>query len=807
MRAVTPCTGRRPVTIPSLFVTSGSLQRLTKVLAAFALLLVVAPLVVCVVDELSAHGARGPLAGDFALLELGARQALHGRQLFGPYSRFAWHHPGPIYFYLLAPLYALAGDGERLHLGASLIALGSVILIVVHGSRLAPGPLHRAVGLVLLAAGISWLCSTDYVGGPAGPWNPAVTILPFVALLVVAGDVAMPARGGLASLVALHAFVVQTHVSHAPVATIVAATAVALRHVGGAADAPLRRRRRRGLALLVAIAAWSPTVVEAVVHRGGNLARWWAFLQTNHEVHPALRTMGYTTRRLASIVPAEHLPLMTALALVIALEVCLMLAILHARARGRRVAARFACITATVMPACFLAGLGVRAALHAYLTPAHPLVPLVVLFAIVCASAPELPAPRLALGAAAVVIAFATPRLVEDVRLIRMHASDAPPAAALDAAQLATIVASDVPSVPDADVQLRATGKEGWAVLAGVVSSLERRGVVPIVEERWRFMFEDSVRYATSGKEWILVDDVTASDEGELIFVGRVSAAFHAGAKTQLGRADVIATTGVTGDPRVLVDGDVTEGAPFDAPTSLVIDGTGSVTLALSAAEHPALVPRGLRVTADGNDEYLVEGSMDGSRFEPSGVLPTFAAWGMRTRDMTFAQNASWTYVRLRPATGDGFYSLAEVTPILGARRALRLEFGVPATRSHLTEGWSIDEADEAGPFVWAIGEQARCVVSLVPRRAYLVSLRVEPFASSGAQTMRIEVAGQTLASLQLASETASYELELPAALVSEQTELVFRFGHAVAPRDVVPHSDDARALAVAFRELTFLLK
>ena len=50
-----------------------------------------------------------PLA-DIAVLEMYVRNALTGSLLVGPYSRFGWHHPGPLYFYLIAPLYRAAGS-------------------------------------------------------------------------------------------------------------------------------------------------------------------------------------------------------------------------------------------------------------------------------------------------------------------------------------------------------------------------------------------------------------------------------------------------------------------------------------------------------------------------------------------------------------------------------------------------------------------------------------------------------------------------------------------------------------------------
>ena len=43
--------------------------------------------------------------GDRALLETYTLHAAHGDLSVGAYSRRRWNHPGPVYFYALAPLY------------------------------------------------------------------------------------------------------------------------------------------------------------------------------------------------------------------------------------------------------------------------------------------------------------------------------------------------------------------------------------------------------------------------------------------------------------------------------------------------------------------------------------------------------------------------------------------------------------------------------------------------------------------------------------------------------------------------------
>src|SRR5437867_10812238 len=84
---------------------------------------------------------------DEALLEIYTLQALAGRLLVGPYSRFMWHHPGPIYFYLLAPFY-VATDHLTSGLNAGALTINLTALLVA-GWAFAR---HRAYGLALAFA-------------------------------------------------------------------------------------------------------------------------------------------------------------------------------------------------------------------------------------------------------------------------------------------------------------------------------------------------------------------------------------------------------------------------------------------------------------------------------------------------------------------------------------------------------------------------------------------------------------------------------------------------------------------------------
>ncbi len=229
-----------------------------------------------------AHAALGLIAvathhpqvwpiGDGAVIELYTLHAAEGRQLLGPYSRFGFHHPGPVMFYALAPFYAASGhQTPSLSAGAlaiNLASLGIISWVMVRAA--APIPLSLALSASLL---------TFVLRVPAlltSAWNPHLPVLPLVALVVVAASVASgdvrlaPLMAALASLVA------QSHLGLAVASLVVSGGAI----VAAAVRSALVLERRRSLACWLKRAAWvlvllwAFPVAEQIVYRPGNLGR------------------------------------------------------------------------------------------------------------------------------------------------------------------------------------------------------------------------------------------------------------------------------------------------------------------------------------------------------------------------------------------------------------------------------------------------------------------------------------------------------------------------------------------------------
>jgi hypothetical protein len=96
----------------------------------FALTLVAVPPAVLLVDLLRQPAAPIYLSSDFGLIAMATREAARGVRLLGPWSRFGWNHPGPAYFYVLAPFYQAAG-ARALGLYAGVVVLNAAAALTV----------------------------------------------------------------------------------------------------------------------------------------------------------------------------------------------------------------------------------------------------------------------------------------------------------------------------------------------------------------------------------------------------------------------------------------------------------------------------------------------------------------------------------------------------------------------------------------------------------------------------------------------------------------------------------------------------
>lgn len=200
--------------------------------------------------------------GDPAVIELYTWQACHGLWAYGPYSRFGWHHPGPLYFYLLAPFYAASGH-HTLALDAGAFALNLIAVTLAAWTLIRRT--RGTLALPVLIALMGYLYEVSRL--LTSMWNPHVLLVPFVALLVTAAMVMAGRLSLLPITLAIASFVAQTHVGLLPVAVVICLCALvgALRH-----PQPARWPWLAGSAALLVL-LWWPSLLEQVRSSPGNL--------------------------------------------------------------------------------------------------------------------------------------------------------------------------------------------------------------------------------------------------------------------------------------------------------------------------------------------------------------------------------------------------------------------------------------------------------------------------------------------------------------------------------------------------------
>lgn len=283
--------------------------------------------------------------GDQALLETGARQALHLARTLGPYSRFGWHHPGPALFYLMALPVGLFGSGPGLNVSVALINGGAATATIVYLWR-------RFGGLAALcsAAAVCGLCLSLSMSAVVSPWNPDVLVLPLVAFVVLWADAIRGHIAALAWSAVLASFLVQSHISTGPFAVIMLASAAAGALIVRRRTSPQRLRSSPLVAaagLVVFIASLMPSVVELFGNRPNNLTLLYRFFAhgttfPRAPVGAALRQavdaltvmpFGVATDSMSAYLPRSHLQLILA---GVVLATVAAVGLLVARRRGQR---------------------------------------------------------------------------------------------------------------------------------------------------------------------------------------------------------------------------------------------------------------------------------------------------------------------------------------------------------------------------------------------------------------------------------------------------------------------------------------
>ena len=228
-------------------------------------------------------------SSDIAVTELYTELATRGQILVGPYSRFGWNHPGPIYFYMLAPFYALSEHRAAalfaVAVGINLAAILALVWAVGRGER---GPLVVMMSIACLV--FVWRMPRLL----ASPWTAHVPVLASLAFVAVCGAIVGGRYRLLPLLVLIGSFVTQTHLAYVPMVGVLGAVAI------GSMLAEHRQHSTRvlGVSIGLGLLLWLPMLIEALTHPGGgNIAALWRFFvadaDTGHPIGESARVWSY----------------------------------------------------------------------------------------------------------------------------------------------------------------------------------------------------------------------------------------------------------------------------------------------------------------------------------------------------------------------------------------------------------------------------------------------------------------------------------------------------------------------------------
>lgn len=232
---------------------------------------------------------------DQAVLEIQVLHATKALHLLGPYSRYHWNHPGPLFFYSMLPLYvALGHRSSSLWLSVWLInvaCLAAMVLVV-----------HRVASrrhALLTAALLAWQVVLLRLEVLCDPWGPLVVVLPFELLLFLGVGLATGHARLLPLAVLVASFLVQTHIATLPASIVVltlsaaygvwASKRVAPEVAGDGFDRNAFRREawRRPAVTAVAVlcVVWALPLIQQVTNNHGNFSKLWAFFRQRRKLH------------------------------------------------------------------------------------------------------------------------------------------------------------------------------------------------------------------------------------------------------------------------------------------------------------------------------------------------------------------------------------------------------------------------------------------------------------------------------------------------------------------------------------------
>ena len=464
------------------------------------------PALIAGVVDLRRFGASTVVHGDLALISWDVERASRAALLVGPYSRFGWHHPGPLLAYWLAPFWWAAGR----HLGGLTVGVAVLSAAACSAGVIAMGRAggRRAAWLTAaLLPLLVWRIGLDLF---REPWNPDVALLALVTTGVFGAAVIAGRRWWLPAMALAASLAVQTHLGGlvAAAGMVLAATALAAHQC---------RHDRRALlgpavaAIAVGCLCWAVPAYEQASAHGGNLSRIARFvihdgapLHGFREVRRTtalmlpLTTSGIGRQLSPEVAIPPHAPRWSNDLIVLALVAVAGCAIGRGIRRSRPLLVGLGSMSAALIVAAVVSVVTTRGALYLYLafpsvaagimgwlTAGALTLDIAVDHAAVRSFFDRPTGRRIAIASVCSVIAFCAFDAARLPTSIRLHADHV-------AAHFARVAAQNLAPLPNGTRVLVDSSQSRWPIAAAIAQHLQARGLEIAAEPNWDFLYDRS---------------------------------------------------------------------------------------------------------------------------------------------------------------------------------------------------------------------------------------------------------------------------------------------------------------------------
>jgi hypothetical protein len=187
-----------------------------RLLVAGLVVLTASPVIIA---ALSRIGDQWLPVGDWASMAYRtSRVGTADTPLVGAYTVKGWAHPGPLLFWLAAPLFRLTdGDARALEWTAAIINVATIAALAAVAWRRGRAPL--LVGVMGMTAVLVHGIGPDLL---VDLWNPYVPLLPFLLTVVLVWDAALGRRRALLEAAVPACFAMQSHLAFVSLVALLA---------------------------------------------------------------------------------------------------------------------------------------------------------------------------------------------------------------------------------------------------------------------------------------------------------------------------------------------------------------------------------------------------------------------------------------------------------------------------------------------------------------------------------------------------------------------------------------------------------